>query len=308
MSITFTGPVPVPVPQSSGLSVLITGASRGIGFELVQQYAAAHSDNVVVAAARDPSTATALTSFASSHPNVHVVALDVTKEASVKASVAHVQRVTKRLDVLINNAGYYGEPEAGDTVTVTAEQLRAVFEVNVVGQLLVTQAYLPLLRQSTVGGKVINVSSALGSHTYAAVFGKPTVSYGLSKAALNFLTTVFRQRSAGGDLHLRPPGVGGHRHGQGLGWRAAHANEGLRAGHALLRGGEGHQGQRSVPRHPLGPADSLLRPPENTDRGSDADWVARSVRRELVDDQRRWDVGTSVGEKEKRCDFRSFVR
>ena len=67
-----------------------------------------------------------------------------------------------------------------------------MFEVNVVGQLLVTQAYLPLLRQSTVGGKVINVSSALGSHTYAAVFGKPTVSYGLSKAALNFLTTVFR--------------------------------------------------------------------------------------------------------------------
>ena len=82
-------------------------------------------------------------------------------------------------------------PRAADATTVTSAQFNEVFATNVTGVLLTTQAYLPLLRKSS-NPKVINVSSALGSNIYANAFGKPTTSYGLSKAALNYLNTAFR--------------------------------------------------------------------------------------------------------------------
>jgi len=188
--LTFTGAVPIPAPQSTPLSVVITGASRGIGYELVVQYAKAHQGNVVIAGVRDPSQA-ALKSL-SAYPNVHLVQLDVASESSIRASVSEVERYTSHLDVLVNNAGIYGDLEAGDPTRVTAQQFTSVFTTNVTGVLLTTQAYLPLLRKSSVGAKVINVSSGLGSNVYANAFGAPTTSYGLSKAALNYLTTAFR--------------------------------------------------------------------------------------------------------------------
>jgi NAD(P)-dependent dehydrogenase (short-subunit alcohol dehydrogenase family) len=192
MAVTFTGAVPVPAAQSAGFSVLVTGAGRGIGRELVVQYAKAHADNVVIAGVRDP-TAPTVRSL-SAYPNIHVVQLDVSAEESIQSSVKEVQRLLPSggLDVLINNAAIIGEAEAANPVKVTAQQFNAVFQTNVTGVLLTTQAYLPLLRKSTVGAKVINVSSSLGSNQYANIFGYPTVSYGLSKAALNYLTTAFR--------------------------------------------------------------------------------------------------------------------
>jgi NAD(P)-dependent dehydrogenase (short-subunit alcohol dehydrogenase family) len=190
MAVTFTGAVPVPTAQSAALTVLVTGAGRGIGAELVVQYAKAHKDNVVIAGVRDPS-ATSNLSF-SAYPNVHTVQLDVSSEQSIRASVAEVERYITRLDVLINNAAIIGDASAASPVKVTAQQFESVFSTNVTGVLLTTQAYLPLLRKSTVGAKVANISSSLGSNQYANLFGYPTVSYGLSKAALNYLTTAFR--------------------------------------------------------------------------------------------------------------------
>jgi NAD(P)-dependent dehydrogenase (short-subunit alcohol dehydrogenase family) len=189
MSLTFSGPVPVPEPQTSPLSILITGASRGLGYEAVVQYAKAHKDNVVIAGVRDTSSA-ALKAL-SAYPNVHVVQLDVSKEDSIRASVKETSRYVKAVDVLINNAGIYGALEAGDPVKVTSAQFQEVFTSNVLGPLLTTQAYLPLLRLSSAP-KVVSVSSALGSNAFANAFGAPTVSYGLSKAALNYLNTAFR--------------------------------------------------------------------------------------------------------------------
>jgi NAD(P)-dependent dehydrogenase (short-subunit alcohol dehydrogenase family) len=189
MALAFSGPVPVPAAQSAGLTVLVTGAARGIGFELVQQYAQAHKDNVVIAAVRTASAAV-VKSF-SAHANVHVVQLDVNDEASIRASVPQVEKAVSRLDLLINNAGIIGEKDAADPVTVSAANFTSVFTTNVTGVLLTTQAYLPLLRKSS-DPKVVNVSSGLGSNQLANVFGKVTLSYGLSKAALNYLTTAFR--------------------------------------------------------------------------------------------------------------------
>jgi len=189
MALTFSGPVPVPAAQTTPLTVLITGASRGIGFELAKQYATAHKDNVVFAAVRNPDskTATAVAEFAAKHSNLHVVQLDVDDEHSIYSSAKKVSDVVDHLDVLINNAGVFLGP---DPLKATTDEFNASFKTNVTGPLLVTRAYLPLLQKSKEG-KVIQVSSALGSNKYANLLGSPVTSYGVSKAALNYLNTAF---------------------------------------------------------------------------------------------------------------------
>ena len=193
MSLSFPGPVPVPKPQTAALTVLITGASRGLGFELVRQYAEARTDNLVFAAVRNPSSqqSKAVVAFAAQHSNVRVLALDVASSDSIKASVAEVRKASPHLDLLVNNAGETSGKDGCSALTVTAAEFDAIFHTNATGTLLVTQAYVPLLRGSTVegGAKVVNVSSALGSSKYATLFG-PTISYGASKAAINYLTVV----------------------------------------------------------------------------------------------------------------------
>ena len=192
MAFTFSGPVPIPT-ASVALTVLVTGASRGLGLELVRQYAAARPDNIVFAAVRSPEKASdALTTLAATASNVHIVPLDVADEGSIRSSVQHVSRATDHLDLLINNAAVVGEAGARDALTVTASQLTAVFHTNTVGPLLVTQVYLPLLLRSPHSAKVLNVSSAAGSNARLGSYGTPNCSYGLSKAALVYLTGVFR--------------------------------------------------------------------------------------------------------------------
>ena len=190
MALTFPTGASVPVlkPQSTPLNVLITGAARGLGFGFVQQYAEANASNIVLAGVRKANPE--LTAFAASHPNVHVITIDVSDEASVKASVAQVSRFVKHLDLLINNAAI-SPVEALDPFATSAATFNEVLITNITGIHSVTQAYLPLLRQSS-NAKVANIGSVLGSNVHAAMFGKPLIAYGLSKTAVNYLTTCFK--------------------------------------------------------------------------------------------------------------------
>src|ERR1700723_479492 len=92
MYARFNGPVPVPPTQSRSLNILITGASRGIGYELVQQYAIANKNNQVFAAVRNVSgeSSEPLTTYAKSHSNVHIIPLDVSSPESISSSVSYV--------------------------------------------------------------------------------------------------------------------------------------------------------------------------------------------------------------------------
>jgi len=185
MSATFPGAVPVPKPQTTAVTVLITGGGRGLGFELVQQYATAHQDNVIFATVRNPKTTTALNDFARLHSSVHIVQLDIADEDSVKASVVYVAKVTRHLDLLINNAVTIG---AADALTVSRKTFNDVLNTNVSGVLSVIQAYLPFLHRSATP-KIVNISSAGGSNLFANRAGPTWFSYGVSKAALNYLTS-----------------------------------------------------------------------------------------------------------------------
>lgn len=193
MSFTFTGPVPIPAAQAA-VTVLVTGASRGLGFELVRQYATARPDNVVFAAVRSPEKAasTELGTLAVAHSNLHIIPLDVADEDSINSSVQHVNRVTNHLDLLVNNAAIVGDAASRDALTVSTAQLAAVFKTNLTGPLTIIQVYLPLLQRSSQLAKVLNISSAAGSSTLMGSYGAPNTAYGVSKNALVYLTRVFR--------------------------------------------------------------------------------------------------------------------
>jgi NAD(P)-dependent dehydrogenase (short-subunit alcohol dehydrogenase family) len=110
------------------------------------------------------------------------VRLDVSDTESVGAALAGIEANPGSLDVLVNNAGVYGEPTAAADYDL--DDAHEVFETNVFGPWRLIQASLPLLRASS-SPRIVNVSSGGGQ---LAEMGGGRTAYRLSKAALNALT------------------------------------------------------------------------------------------------------------------------
>uniref|UniRef100_A0A8C3CP24 C-factor-like n=1 Tax=Cairina moschata TaxID=8855 RepID=A0A8C3CP24_CAIMO len=182
-------------------SVLVTGANRGIGLGFVRHLLGLpNPPEWVFAACRDPKgqRAQELQNLASKHPNLVIVPLEVTELASIKAAAASVGERLKDsgLNLLINNAGI-GNNSSLDNVT--QEDLAQKYATNTIGPLLLSQAFLPLLKKAAQGSPgsglscskaaIINMSSYAGSiqDVYVWEYGE-AISYRCSKAALNMLT------------------------------------------------------------------------------------------------------------------------
>jgi len=169
---------------------LVTGGARGIGFEVVRQLA--QQGMTVILAARDPEKASAAAEeLAGDGLDVRAGTLDVTDGASVKALAAWVEAEFGGLDVLVNNAAAFADwSETASTADL--ENSRAVLDTNLFGPWRVCQAFLPLIRRSD-HGRIVNVASGGGSHGDQqfglATPGGTAASYGISKAAVNALTS-----------------------------------------------------------------------------------------------------------------------
>jgi NAD(P)-dependent dehydrogenase (short-subunit alcohol dehydrogenase family) len=161
-------------------TTLITGANRGLGFEVARRLVAA-GHNVWIGA-RD----TGRGREAADAIGARFVQLDVTDDASVVAAAEKVGE----LDVLVNNAGISGGRIAPSDAS--ADDMRKVYETNVFGAVRVLHAFIPLLEKSSAP-VVVNVSSGVGSLGLASDPGSPMSQanypvYSSSKAALNMLT------------------------------------------------------------------------------------------------------------------------
>ncbi|GLD92812.1 hypothetical protein PINS_up001391 [Pythium insidiosum] len=156
-------------------TVLITGATRGIGLTFVKHFK--QSGWRVLAGARDPSQADNLRAL---QPDA-IVPLDVTSEASIQQAAAALR--DEAIDVLVNNAGVLER----ETLENTRKQdVLRQFEINAVGPFLVTRAFLPQLRAAVARqgiAKVAQLSSVLGSIHENASGGM--YGYRAAKAALN---------------------------------------------------------------------------------------------------------------------------
>lgn len=156
--------------------VLITGANRGLGLEFVRQYSADGWD--VLACCRNPSSARDLSSLAeSSSGRVKVLQFDVCSAADRERIAAAVESI----DLLINNAGVFGENDTIGELANTAV-FEQVYVANAVAPLLVTQSLLPAILKGE-GRKVAFITSKMGS--IDDVEAGRCYPYRMSKCALN---------------------------------------------------------------------------------------------------------------------------
>ncbi len=184
--------------QTDSTIVLVTGASHGIGLEVCRQLA--QKGMIVLLTARNSAKAEAAAQpLVAQGLDVRPYALDTTQDESVHHLANAIDTEFGRLDVLVNNAAAFVDwMEKASTADLNASH--TVFETNLFGTWRVTQVLLPLLRKSK-HGRIVNVSSGAGSHGDPA-FGLSTnagavASYGISKAAINALTTKFASELAG---------------------------------------------------------------------------------------------------------------
>ena len=170
---------------------LISGANKGIGLETARQLG--KQGVTVLLGARDLAKGEAAAAeLGKDGVEAIAVKLDVVNAADVSAAAARIEAKFGVLDILVNNAGVLVESLGGDsTLTVSEEDLRATFETNFFAVVRLTNAMLPLLRKSAAG-RIVNVSSILGSLTLHAAQGPrglgKTLAYDASKSALNAYT------------------------------------------------------------------------------------------------------------------------
>ena len=178
--------------QTSGAVALVTGANKGIGFHIARQLALAGL--TVLVGSRDPDRGGgAVERLVGEGLDARLLVLDVTDAASLATAGARVRRDFGRLDVLVNNAGIRPGFDAPSRVTV--EDLRRAYETNVFGVVATTNTFLPLLRESA-GGRIVNVSSDLGSMAGLTDpewewAGVNALAYQSSKTAQNAATVMY---------------------------------------------------------------------------------------------------------------------
>lgn len=219
----------------------ITGANKGLGHETARRLVAAGHTVLLGARSAAADQATAL--------GARFVRIDVTDDASVAAAAADVEQHEGHLDVLINNAGVHGP--YGDPSALTAADVLAVLDVNLLGVVRTTTAFLPLLRRSP-DPVIVNVSSAMGSLAATHDPARPesgviAPAYTCSKAALTMLTTQYAKALPGIRINAADPGytatdLNGHTGPQTVA-------EGTDAIVRLATEGPGHPSGRFVDRH-----------------------------------------------------------
>jgi NAD(P)-dependent dehydrogenase (short-subunit alcohol dehydrogenase family) len=177
-------------PKHKGKIALVTGANKGIGFEVARQLGMERI--TVLIGARNPQLgAVAEAKLKADGADAHFIELDVTKPETITKAVERIRAEFGRLDILVNNAGVVvkgdGPPSVADL-----DAVRQVLDVNFFGVLAVTQAMLSLVRNAP-SGRIVMVSSGLGSLTWNAdpnwpFAGIKPLGYNGSKAILNMLT------------------------------------------------------------------------------------------------------------------------
>ncbi|MEU0946201.1 SDR family NAD(P)-dependent oxidoreductase [Streptomyces canus] len=183
-------------------TTFITGANKSLGYETARRLIEA--GHTVLVGARDNERGQA----AADALGARSVRIDVTDDASVAAAAADIAAREGGIDVLINNAGVLGPHLPAEQLT--AADASAVFDVNVVGIVRVTHAFLPLLRKSA-HPVIVNVSSGMGS--FAATHDAERVEsrnlaplYTASKAAVTMLTTQYAKSWPDVKVNAADPG------------------------------------------------------------------------------------------------------
>ena len=170
---------------------LITGGNKGIGFETARQLG--EQQVTILLGARDAAKGEAAAAkLRGEGLDVRALPLDVTDTDSIRRAVDNVAQEFGQLDILINNAGVMVDDQTKKVSEQSLDAWRTTFDTNVFGLIATTQSFLPLLRKSTAG-RIVNLSSILGSNTLhsdpqSPIYDFKVPAYNVSKTAANTYT------------------------------------------------------------------------------------------------------------------------
>lgn len=179
-------------------NVFITGANRGLGLEFVRQLVPCVDH--VFATCRQPDKAKELKDIAGQHSNLTVMKLVDVKDAhEISLCVQEVSEMVKEsgLSCLINNAAVNIDKHITSVADLNEQHLSETFTVNCIAPIMLTKAFLPLLKKAAMNPQeeykiskavVVNISSILGTDTSIQKDSNRYYSYRMSKSALNNFT------------------------------------------------------------------------------------------------------------------------
>mgnify|MGYP000874517308 CR=1 FL=1 len=166
-------------------SVLITGASRGLGYCFARKYL---EDGALVFAGVRDMNSESLNLLKQQYPDKLIpVKLDVTATSIINEAVKMVEKYTDHIDILINNAAIHSETSFEVLENADIDQCLEVYDINAVGPIRVVKAFLQLLKNSQAA-QIINISSESGS--ISTCKREKEFDYCMSKAALNMGTKL----------------------------------------------------------------------------------------------------------------------
>lgn len=172
---------------------LITGANKGLGFEMSRQLAQ-YGLTVLIAARKLEVAEAAATTLKNEGLKADAIALDVNDSTQIQAAVEEIKARFGKLDVLINNAGVMldGEWSISNASSVSIDIIRQTFDTNFFALVELTQALLPLILKSQ-SGRIVNMASIEGSLSLHAdsnsqIYNSKPFAYDASKAAVNSFT------------------------------------------------------------------------------------------------------------------------
>jgi len=160
-------------------TILITGASRGIGKALAKRFIN-NGDFVIGTSTTDKANW--------NNKNLKIFKLNLAEEKSIEDCAKQIRKLNKKINVLINNAGIVVEDEINKT-NIDIKYLRETLEVNLIGTINFTERVIPLMY---LGGHIINISSAAGS--LQGPYRENYPCYRISKVALNMVTRILALR------------------------------------------------------------------------------------------------------------------
>ncbi len=165
--------------------VVITGASRGIGYCIAERLA--KSGYTVYAGKRSTSTMDHLGPLQDTFPdNVHVVDIDVTKQDEIDAAIKTIMAKEARIDILVNNAGieYWGSIE-----NISIDEAQKLFDVNYFGPTRMCQAVLPIMRKQ-MSGRIIQIGSRGGFRPVPSLSVYSATKFALEGISETMATTL----------------------------------------------------------------------------------------------------------------------
>lgn len=170
---------------------LVTGATRGLGFETARQLG--REGVFILLGARDlASGKEKADTLRAEGLAVEAIEIDLNRPDTIDAAASSIGERFGRLDILINNAGILLLDTDDFPGVVATDAMRETLEVNFISTVIVTQKMLPLIRQAA-SGRIVNLSSSVGSLWWNGDPGNPNpnvkwLGYAASKAAVNMLT------------------------------------------------------------------------------------------------------------------------